>query len=510
MTHTDLLQQLASLAEGFSRLGARASQAARELRESGVPPAESLLEEFTAASGDFADLRAKVLDLAASAAVAVEETASVKDLEALLRDVAQAIDKAQAEEARQRALAVLDRVLALVHRDESNYAPLLDCQAKARDLRRAIAEAAWRQLLEDTQPLADGSHALAALLTLVERADELTETQWEPLSDVVSAAFGQTLVSAVWRRKLASRTEIPPAPPPTPAPPPKEEPIEAPVQEVLAAPSATAVQEIVAAPAPPPAEIPEEVTLAAETPAAAPAPAPPPKEKPIEAPVQEVLAAPSATAVQEAVAAPAPPPAEIPEEVTVAAETPAAAPAPAPVEEKPFQVTVVYLELRGYTEFAETYRLEVVKAVLNEYYAEMGKLILSHGGSLERIIGDGMVIALRDPIQNQAERAVRTALGMRDRIGELVTKWRKRGYKLNFCVGIEQGLVTPEAGDEGALETVSNQASALCQEAKFGQILVSESFLESVKGIVEAEAVGKVAPQGGGSLTTYNIVRPRG
>jgi class 3 adenylate cyclase len=455
MTHTDLLQQLASLAEGFSRLGARASQAARELQESGVPPAESLLEEFTAASRDFADLRAKVFDLAASAAVAAEETASVKDLEALLRDVAQAIEKAQAEEARQRAIAVLDRVLALAHRDESSYAPLLDCQAKAGDLRRAIAEAAWQELPEDTQPLADGSHPLAALLTLVERAEELTDAQWEPLSDVVSTAFGKTLVGAAWRRKLASRTEIPPAPPPTPAPPPKEEPIETPVQEVLAAPSATAVQEVVAAPAPPPAETPEEVT--------------------------------------------------------VAAETPAAAPAPAPVEEKPSQVTVVYLELRGYSEFAETYKLEIVKPVLNEYLSEMGKLILSHQGSLEHITGDGMVIAFKDPIENQAERAVRMALQIRDRISEMITKWRKRGFKLNFCAGIEQGLVTPEAGDEGTLETASNQASALCREGKFGQILISETFLEGVMGIVEVEAVGKAPPQAGGSpLPTYNIVRPKG
>jgi len=499
MTPTDLLQQLASLAEGFSRLGARASQAARELRESGVPPAESLLEEFTAASRDFADLRAKVLDLAASAAVAAKETASVKDLEALLRDVAQALEKAQAEEARQRALAVLDRVLALAHRDESNYAPLVDCQAKAGDLRRAIAEAAWQALPEDTQPLAAGTHPLATLLTLVERAEELTDAQWEPLSDVVSTAFGKTLVGAAWRRKLADRTEIPPAPPPTPAPPPKEEPIEAPVQEVLAA------------AAPPSAETPEEVAVAAETPAAepapapveakpsAPAPAPLPKEEPIEAPVQEVLAA------------AAPPSAETPEEVAVAAETPAAAPAPAPVEAKPSQVTVMYLELRGYSEFAETYRLEVVKPVLNEYLSEMGKLILSYQGSLEHITGDGMVIAFKDPIENQAERAVRMALEIRDRISEMITKWRKRGFKLNFSAGIEQGLVTPEAGDEGALETVSNQASALCREGKFGQILISESFLEGVVGIVEAEAVGKVPPKAGGSpLTTYNIVRPKG
>jgi glucose-6-phosphate isomerase len=207
MGHRELVQELIPLVAGFADLGARLSEAAIALKEPGAPPAGKLVEDLAVFRRDFASLRAKALDLATILAISPsrtgEEVVSVKDLEALLRDLGELEKKkAQAEEARQRALPVLDRVLALVHRDESNFKPLLDCQAKARDLRRAIAEAAWQELPEDTQLLAAGIHPLAALLALAERIEELTDAQWESLSDVVSAALGKTLVGAASRGKL--------------------------------------------------------------------------------------------------------------------------------------------------------------------------------------------------------------------------------------------------------------------------------------------------------------------
>ena len=79
------------------------------------------------------------------------------------------------------------------------------------------------------------------------------------------------------------------------------------------------------------------------------------------------------------------------------------------------EITVVFLDLRGFTAFAETSEPEEVMGVLHEYHAEMGKLILPHEGTLEHFAGDGMMIFFNEPVHvpNPAERAIRMALVMR-------------------------------------------------------------------------------------------------
>src|SRR5213078_3787335 len=116
------------------------------------------------------------------------------------------------------------------------------------------------------------------------------------------------------------------------------------------------------------------------------------------------------------------------------------------------EITVVFLDLRGFTAFAETAEPEEVMAVLREYHAEMGMLIVAHEGTLERFTGDGMMIFFNDPVPvpDPAERALRMALVMRERVQHLVKAWQKRGYDLALGVGIAQGYATIGAiGFEG-------------------------------------------------------------
>jgi class 3 adenylate cyclase len=180
------------------------------------------------------------------------------------------------------------------------------------------------------------------------------------------------------------------------------------------------------------------------------------------------------------------------------------------------EVTVVFLDLRGFTAFAETAEPEEVMGVLREYHAEMGKLIIEHEGTLERFTGDGMMIFFNDPvpIPNPAERAIRMALDMRRRVAELITKWRKFGYQLECGIGIARGYATIGAigfegrWDYGAIGTVTNLASRLCSEAKPGQILVSQNLLATVEGLVDSEAVGELRLKGfHRDVAVYNIVR---
>ena len=180
------------------------------------------------------------------------------------------------------------------------------------------------------------------------------------------------------------------------------------------------------------------------------------------------------------------------------------------------EITVVFLDLRGFTAFAETSEPEEVMGVLHEYHAEMGKLILQHEGTLEHFAGDGMMIFFNDPVPvpNPAEQAIRMALAMRDRVKELTLKWRKLGYELDFGVGIAQGYATIGAigfegrWDYGAIGTVTNLASRLCAEAKPGQILVSQRLLGGVDELVEAEPAGELSLKGfHRPIAAHNILR---
>ena len=180
------------------------------------------------------------------------------------------------------------------------------------------------------------------------------------------------------------------------------------------------------------------------------------------------------------------------------------------------EVTVVFLDLRGFTAFAETAEPEEVMGVLREYHTAMGKLILEHEGTLERFTGDGLMIFFNDPVPvaNPAERAILMALAMRQSVAELTLKWRKLGYELDFGVGVAQGYATiggigfEGRWDYGAIGTVTNLASRLCGEAKPSQILVSQRLLGTVEELVEVESVGELTLKGfHRPITAHNVLR---
>jgi len=168
------------------------------------------------------------------------------------------------------------------------------------------------------------------------------------------------------------------------------------------------------------------------------------------------------------------------------------------------EVTVVFLDLRGFTAFAETAEPEELMSVLREYHAEMGKLILAHEGTLERFTGDGMMIFFNDPVPvpDPAERAIHMAIAMRDRVADLARGWERRGYDLALGVGIAQGYATIGAigfegrWDYGAIGTVTNLAARLCGEAKGGQVLISSRVASAAESLIELEEVGRLTLKG--------------
>jgi adenylate cyclase len=182
------------------------------------------------------------------------------------------------------------------------------------------------------------------------------------------------------------------------------------------------------------------------------------------------------------------------------------------------EITVVFVDLRGFTAFAETAEPEEVMSMLREYHESMGQLILEHEGTLERFTGDGMMVFFNDPlpVPNPPERALRMALGMRHRVTALSVGWRKRGWELGLGVGIAQGYATLGAigfegrWDYGAIGTVTNLAARLCGEARAGQILISQRLLATIDGLVECEPVGELTLKGfQRPVTGFNVLRTK-
>ncbi|HEY1234465.1 MAG TPA: response regulator [Candidatus Binatia bacterium] len=180
------------------------------------------------------------------------------------------------------------------------------------------------------------------------------------------------------------------------------------------------------------------------------------------------------------------------------------------------ELTVVYLDLRGFTAFAESAEPEEVMDILHEYHAAMGKLIAAYEGTLEHFAGDGMMIFFNDPlpVENASERAVQMSVAMRANVDQLTVKWRKLGHELGFGVGIAQGYATIGAigyegrWEYGAIGNVPNLAARLCGEAKPREILVSQRFLGVVEEWVEAEPRGELVLKGfHRPIAAYNILR---
>jgi class 3 adenylate cyclase len=168
------------------------------------------------------------------------------------------------------------------------------------------------------------------------------------------------------------------------------------------------------------------------------------------------------------------------------------------------EISVVFLDLRGFTAFAEISEPEEVSEVLGAYHHEVGRIIQAHEGTLERFTGDGMMIFFNDPVsvENPEERAVRMAEAMRARVRVLAAEWRRRGYDLDLSMGIAKGYATIGAiGFEGrqdyaAIGSVTNLAFRLCTEAAGDQILISQRIQAAVADFVNVKEIGPLQLKG--------------
>lgn len=180
------------------------------------------------------------------------------------------------------------------------------------------------------------------------------------------------------------------------------------------------------------------------------------------------------------------------------------------------EITVVFLDLRGFTAFSDSAEPEEVMEVLRGYHAAMGKLIFAFDGTLERFAGDGIMIFFNDPIPcaDHTEKAVRMALDMRRKVEDLRTEWLKKGYDLDLGIGLAAGYATlgnigfEGRMDYGAIGNVTNLAARLCAEAKARQILTNQRTLSKIETLVDYETLEELQLKGvSRPVAAFNIVR---
>jgi adenylate cyclase len=168
------------------------------------------------------------------------------------------------------------------------------------------------------------------------------------------------------------------------------------------------------------------------------------------------------------------------------------------------EITAIFLDLRGFTAFSDSAEPEEVMALLRSYHTEMGQLIFDFGGTVEHFIADGLMVFFNAPVpcEDHTERAVKLTLAMRNRIKELRTEWRQKGYNLDLGIGLATGYAAlgnigfEGQMDYGAVGNVTNLASRLCGAAEGGQILTDQKTLAQIVNLVETEPLEELYLKG--------------
>jgi class 3 adenylate cyclase len=168
------------------------------------------------------------------------------------------------------------------------------------------------------------------------------------------------------------------------------------------------------------------------------------------------------------------------------------------------EVTVIFMDLRGFTAFTEAAEPEEVTGLLIEYQAMVEPIATAHRGTLDSFAGDGMMIIFNDPIElpDAAEQAVRMALAVHENFIPLRDDWRRRNFSLDLGIGLATGQATCGAFGMGgrsyytAIGRVCNLAARLCGEAKAGQTLTDANTYSRVQDLFEGESLGPIMLKG--------------
>jgi class 3 adenylate cyclase len=186
------------------------------------------------------------------------------------------------------------------------------------------------------------------------------------------------------------------------------------------------------------------------------------------------------------------------------------------------KLTVFFSDIVGFTETADRLESEELTQLLNHYLTEMSEIALAHGATIDKYVGDAIVIFFGDPethgVKEDALLCARMALEMRRRMHVLQETWRATGIEnpLQCRMGINTGYCT--VGNFGSEDRMDytiigggvNLASRLESAATPGQILASYETYALIKDEIKCEERGRIEVKGlGHPVAIYEIVELR-
>lgn len=172
------------------------------------------------------------------------------------------------------------------------------------------------------------------------------------------------------------------------------------------------------------------------------------------------------------------------------------------------RLTIFFSDIKDFTATTERMQPEEITLLLNQYFTEMSKVALRHGGTIDKFIGDAIVIFFGDPETQgsaaDAKACIRMALDMRRAIAELNAKWRSEGIEYPFQVrmGINTGFCN--VGNFGSTDRMdytiiggeANLAARLQSIAEAGKIVISYETYALVRDIVAARPLPPISMKG--------------
>lgn len=182
-------------------------------------------------------------------------------------------------------------------------------------------------------------------------------------------------------------------------------------------------------------------------------------------------------------------------------------------------LTIFFSDLVAFTETADQMRSEDLTVLLNQYLSEMADVALSYGATIDKFVGDAIVIFFGDPetrgVQQDAQACAQMAIFMRDRLATLRKTWRDAGVKrpLQARMGIHTGQCTVgNFGSESRMDYTMiggavNLASRLEGAARPGSILISDATYHQIKNTVRCRKAGKIRVRGiAQPVDTYEVL----
>lgn len=180
------------------------------------------------------------------------------------------------------------------------------------------------------------------------------------------------------------------------------------------------------------------------------------------------------------------------------------------------EITVLFVDIRGFTTMSESVEPEEVVLILNDYLTLCAKSIFDYGGILDKYIGDAAMGVYNAPfyLENHCLMAVKSAWAMSVGSEELNKKlFEKTGRTIQFGVGINTGFaVVGNIGaefrmDYTAIGDTVNTAARIESNSKGGQILISEAVYEKVKDYVEVLDLGTISVKGKvNGVSIYQVI----